>query len=182
LEKYKIIYADPPWRYTNHRNGKKTAAYHYPIMPFDEVKALPVREIADKNSILFMWATPPCLPQAFELMKAWGFVYKTVAFTWIKFNKNGTPFWGLGHYTRANPEYCLLGTRGRVKRVSASVHSVIMTQIREHSRKPDEARDKIIELMGELTRIELFARQQVPGWTVWGNEVENSIDLAYKPN
>lgn len=112
------------------------------------------------------------------MIKAWGFEYKTCAFTWIKRNKNiNSWFWGMGRYTRANSEICLLATKGNPKRINAGVHSVIDTPIEKHSKKPDEARKRIVELMGDLPRVELFARQKVDGWDSWGNEVESDIAL-----
>lgn len=112
------------------------------------------------------------LKEAIELIEAWGFTYKTIAFNWIKQNKKSPSlFWGLGNWTRSNSEICLLATKGNPKRVSAAVHSVVMTPIQRHSQKPDEVRDRIVELMGDLPRIELFARETAPGWDAWGNEV-----------
>ncbi|GAF84444.1 unnamed protein product, partial [marine sediment metagenome] len=111
-------------------------------------------------------------------MKCWGFEYKTVAFTWVKRNKKSDSwFWGMGWWTRSNPEYCLLGVKGNPKRVSAKIHSVIDDRIMKHSKKPDRVRDKIVELCGDLPRIELFARQRVNGWDAWGNEVESDVEL-----
>lgn len=115
------------------------------------------------------------LREALEVIEAWGFTYKTVAFNWVKQNKNGASlFWGLGNWTRSNSEICLLAVKGKPKRVSAGVHSVILSPIQQHSRKPAEARDRIVELMGDLPRIELFAREAAPGWDSWGNEVPAS--------
>lgn len=112
-------------------------------------------------------------------MKAWGFSYKTVAFVWIKQNrKSDGLFWGMGHWTRSNAELCMLATKGFPKRVSASVHQVIISHIENHSKKPEEARRRIVKLIGDLPRIELFARQRVPGWDVWGNEVDSDIALT----
>ena len=109
-------------------------------------------------------------------MRAWGFSYKTVAFVWIKQNrKSDSLFWGMGHWTRSNAEFCMLATKGHPKRRSAGVHQVILSHIEEHSKKPEEARRRIVELMGDLPRIELFARASPPGWDVWGNEVEPTI-------
>ena len=114
-----------------------------------------------------MWATFPMLKEALEVIKAWGFTYKTAAFCWIKQNRNGSGlFMGLGNWTRSNAEICLLATKGKPKRVVTAV-----SPLERHSKKPDEARDKIVELMGDLPRIELFARQTAPGWDAWGNEV-----------
>jgi site-specific DNA-methyltransferase (adenine-specific) len=119
------------------------------------------------------------LPEAFEVISAWGFKYKSIAFQWVKLNKkNGKPFYGLGRWTRGNTEPCLLATRGKPKRISSSVFQLIQTPIEGHSRKPQEARDKIIQLMDDLPRIELFARQKTEGWDVWGDEVESDIELT----
>ena len=118
-----------------------------------------------------MWATFPMLREALEVIEAWGFTYKTVAFNWVKQNKTGAGlFWGLGNWTRSNSEICLLAVKGKPRRMSASVHSVIFSPVQQHSRKPAEARDRIVELMGDLPRIELFAREAAPGWDAWGDE------------
>jgi len=164
-KKYKIIYADPPWKYGTN------ASKHYPTIPIEEIHKFPIDNFADDNCALFLWVTYPILPQAIETVKKWGFRYVTVAFTWIKTNKNdGKPFFGLGNWTRANAEICVLGFRGKLQRRSKKVHQVILSPLREHSRKPDEIRDKIVELLGNLPRVELFARQTMPGWDCWGNE------------
>lgn len=144
-------------------------------MSIEDIKALPVRSLAAKDCALFMWITFPCLQEAMEVLSAWGFEYKTVAFVWVKQNrKSDSLFWGMGYWTRANAEICVLATKGRPKRQSTSVHQVIMSHIEQHSKKPDETREKIVELMGDLPRVELFARQKTPGWDAWGNEVEPS--------
>lgn len=145
-------------------------------MSIDELCALPVAEIAAPDSALFMWATFPQLPEALRLIKAWGFNYKSVAFVWLKKNKKADSwFYGLGFWTRGNAEVCLLATRDHPKRQAADVHQFIISPIEAHSKKPDETRDKILSLMGDLPRVELFARQTPPGWDVWGNEVEPTI-------
>ena len=119
-----------------------------------------------------MWATFPMLKEALEVVEAWGFTYKTVAFNWVKQNKSGEGlFMGLGNWTRSNSEICLLATKGKPKRVGAGVRSVILSPIQRHSQKPTEIRDRIVELMGDKPRIELFARDTSPGWDSWGNEV-----------
>lgn len=181
MKKYQIIYAEPPWRYVvwSEKGGGRTAASHYDVMRFVDLLNLPVQNLADGNCILFLWATYPMLPEAFEVIKRWGFHYKTVAFTWVKRNKKSLGwFWGMGSWTRANPEICLLATRGKPKRQSASVHSIVDTPLMQHSRKPDEVvRGRILELCGDLPRIELFARRKVEGWDCWGNEVESDIEL-----
>ena len=123
--------------------------------------------------VLFLWATAPLIPEALFTMKSWGFEYKTIAFTWIKKNKKNkdTNFWGMGSWTRSNPEYCLLGVKGKPKSVSHSVHSVIESPIEEHSKKPNIIRDKIVELCGDIKRIELFSRQKVKGWDSVGDQL-----------
>ena len=147
-------------------------------MSIEELCALPVAELAAPDSALFLWATFPQLPEALRLIRAWGFAYKTVAFVWLKQNRKSPGwFYGLGFWTRANAEVCLLATRGHPKRCAANVHQFIISPVQEHSRKPEEARDKIMALMGDLPRVELFARQSPPGWDVWGNEVEPTVGL-----
>ena len=134
--------------------------------------------IADNNSVLFLWATYPMLKEALKVIETWGFKYKSIAFQWVKLNKkNGKPFYGLGRWTRGNTECCLLATKGKPQRKSNSVFQLIQTPIEGHSKKPDIIRDKIVELMGDLPRIELFARQKVKGWDSWGNEIESDIKL-----
>lgn len=176
--RYSIIYADPPWKYKVwSEKATRTADSHYDIMSIDEIKSLDVQSIADENSALFLWATAPCMPQAFEVIEAWGFTFKTVAFVWVKRNKvSDSYFFGLGHWTRANAEFVLLGTRGSPKRVSKKVFSVCDDRIMEHSKKPDTIRHRIVELMGDVPRIELFARDKPIGWDAWGNEVEGGIE------
>lgn len=189
-KKYQILYADPPWSYRvwTAKGGHKSASAHYNTMSLDDICALNVANLADENCALFMWATYPNLREAFTVLDAWGFTFKTVAFTWVKLNKKAkTPFVGLGHWSRANAEICLLATRGKPKRVDKGVRQLILTEEddelclindvvfadrREHSRKPDETRDRIIQLMGDIPRIELFARQSVLGWDVIGNEID----------
>jgi N6-adenosine-specific RNA methylase IME4 len=144
----------------------------------DDICRLPVASIAAKDSILFLWATFPQLPEALRVIKAWGFQYKSVAFVWLKKNKKADSwFYGLGFWTRGNCEVCLLATRGHPKRISSKVHQLIVSPREEHSKKPDAAREKIIELMGDLPKIELFARHQSNGWDVWGDEIRSDINL-----
>ena len=185
-KKYNIIYCDPPWAFKNYDN--KTAARwvgnKYPVQSKEWLEGLKVSDIADKDCVLFLWVTMPKLNECFDLMEAWGFTYKTVAFTWIKKNKvSNSWFWGMGRWTRSNAELCLLATKGSPKRISASVHSIIDTSVERHSKKPAIVRDKIVKLMGDLPRVELFARKENKlfdeheGWDVWGNEIESDIEL-----
>lgn len=126
-----------------------------------------------------MWVTMPKLNECWNIIEKWGFTYKTVAFTWVKRNKiKKSWFWGMVSWTRANAELCLLCTKGKPERVSASVHSIIESPIRKHSQKPDETRDRIITLLGDIPRIELFARKKVEGWDSWGNEIESDVNLT----
>lgn len=174
-KKYNIIYADPPWAYQVWSNkGKgRSAESHYPTMSKTDIQTLPISQICEKDCVLFLWVTAPCLEQGLELISAWGFTYKTVAFTWVKQNKKSDSFFvGMGYYTRANAEYCLIATKGKIlERKSRAVHSVVCSHIERHSKKPNEVRDRIVQLFGELPRIELFARQHADGWDCWGNEV-----------
>lgn len=181
-KKYNIIYADPPWRYRKNK-GQGMAEKYYETMSIQEICGLPVETISGKDSVLFLWVTFPQLSEAFKVIEAWGFTYKTVAFVWLKLNKSGKGFYfGLGYWTRANAEICLLAVKGKPKRVSKKVFQIITSPLQKHSKKPDEARERIVELMGDLPRIELFARQETPGWDTWGNEVENSIMLHSDEN
>jgi len=181
-KKYNVIYADPPWQYNNYnyartkdgRRAKRGVAKEYDVMNIEDIKQLPIQDISDDNCILFLWVTFPFLYEGLNTMKAWGFEYKTCGFNWIKKNKvSDSLFWGMGHWTRSNSELCLLGVKGKPKRMSASVHQVVLSPIGKHSKKPDIVRDKIVELCGDVPRIELFARQHVLGWDAWGNDVYN---------
>jgi N6-adenosine-specific RNA methylase IME4 len=176
--KYQIILADPPWAYRNMGNIQAMANAQYPTMENEDICKLPVSSIADDNSILFLWATFPKIQEALDVMKAWGFEYKTVGFTWIKKNKNGGNFFGVGWYTKSNAEVCLIGTKGKAPKQSNSISQMIETVRENHSKKPDIVREKIVGFCGDLPRIELFARQKTEGWDVWGNEVKSDIKLT----
>ena len=181
MKKYKIIYADPPWNYRvwSKKGDGRSARNHYETMNTEEICNLPIKNIADKDSVLFLWVTFPCLLDGLKTMIRGGFKYKTCGFTWVKKNKKGIGwFFGLGYWTRANAELCLIGTRGKISRKSNRISQVIDTPIEEHSKKPNIVREKIVELMGDLPRIELFARQKVNGWDVWGNEIESDINMS----
>ena len=173
---YSIVYADPPWNYTSFSNkipSRAKAGQTYNAMRMIDIYDFEMPELAD-DCVLFMWATAPLMPEALHTMKSWGFEFKTIAFTWVKKNKKETTtnFWGMGSWTRSNPEFCLLGTRGNPKAVSHSVHSVIESPLQEHSKKPDCVREKIVELCGDIPRIELFARTRVAGWDAFGNQLD----------
>lgn len=167
--KYNIIYADPAWQYWE--SGNKNQSLHYKTMTVDEICSLPVKDIADNDCVLFLWVTYPILQEAFRVIEAWGFKYSTCAFVWVKKNKQkDTPFIGCGAWTRANSELCLLATKGNITRLDASISQIIESPVEEHSKKPDIVRELITRLVGELPRVELFCRNPVDGWDVWGNE------------
>ena len=170
-KKYQIIYADPPWSYQGNMMNSSVVD-HYSVMKLDDICNLPIKQIADDNCILFMWVTFPKLNEFMKVIDGWGFEYKSTAFVWAKKNKLADTFFlGLGRWTRANPEICVLATKGQIKRLSKSVRQLQTFPIEQHSKKPDKFRDLILELVGDLPRIELFARNKTEGWDVWGNEV-----------
>lgn len=175
--RFGVIYADPPWDYRTWSAGGRQVPY--PTLPTADICSLPVRELAAEDCTLFLWATYPFLPDALTVVRAWGFRFRTVAFTWVKLNPTGRGYaFGLGYWTRANPEVCLLATRGRPARVGRSVPNLIVAPRREHSRKPDEARERIVALCGDVPRVELFARERADGWDAWGNEVTGTVGMG----
>lgn len=175
-KKYNIIYADPPWRYSGGK-GKNSSKWgnslsSYSCMKLKDLKKISVNTLADENCALFMWVTWPMYAEGLELIQSWGFKYKTCAFVWVKTYANNNPYCGMGYWTRSGSEYCLLAFRGELSRVSKSVYQIIESPVKKHSEKPEEVKERIIKLLGDLPRIELFARKQTPGWDVWGNETE----------
>ena len=173
-KKYNIIYADPAWHFKTYSNKgeKRSAIQHYNCLNIDDIYNIPVATISDTNCILFIWIIDSMLPEALETIKRWGFKYKTVAFTWVKQNKKSDGYFtGMGYWTRCNHEQCLLATRGNPKRLSKAVKQLIISKRQEHSKKPDDIRNRIVKLCGDLPRIELFARQKVKGWDYWGDQV-----------
>lgn len=189
-QKFNIIYADPPWSYEDKALNRGGAERHYGTMSIDDICALPVADMAANDCVLFLWGTWPKLYESLLVIEAWGFKFKTCAFVWIKTNKRTNTkqfsflpqdsfdsFWGMGRWTRANSEFCLLATKGDPERKSASVHQVIYAPIDKHSKKPDETREKIIELCGDVPRLEMFARTSAPGWELWGNEIASTVSL-----
>jgi len=171
---YNIILADPPWQYRDSCSGERGAVYKYNILKQDDLLAMPVERIAADNCVLFLWATWPKLYDAFEVIEAWGFSYKTLGFLWVKTTKNGKMHWGMGNWSRANTEPCLLAIRGNPKRVDMGVHSVVIEPVTEHSRKPLEVHKRIVRLMGHLPRVELFAQVKQPKWDAWGDMIRCS--------
>jgi site-specific DNA-methyltransferase (adenine-specific) len=171
--KYNIIYADPPWKY-NDKGCNGNCEKHYKSMKLDDICNLLVNELAEKDCVLFLWTTYPMIESALKVIKSWGFKYKIIAFQWVKQNaKSGGFFFGVGQWTRGNTEACLLAVKGKPHKfkISNSVSQIIYSPVGKHSRKPPETRDKIVELLGDLQRIELFAREKANGWDCWGDEV-----------
>lgn len=176
------ILADPPWQFNCWADSDKahgTANSHYQTMETADLIKMPVEELAADDCVLFMWICWPNLLDSLRLIEEWGFKYKTCAFSWMKANASQIDFFrddadaymGLGYWTRANSEMCLLGTRGKPKRLSADVRQGIIAPRREHSRKPDGVHERIERLVAG-PYLELFARQRRPNWTVWGNQVD----------
>ena len=179
-KKYNIIYADPPWQYSDTRsgsgfknpNGAGGCEKHYKTLPLKSICEIDVKNITANNSMLFLWCTSSLLDYGFEVMKYWNFKFKNVGFVWVKLTKDKSkPYSGMGHYTNQNAEFCFIGLKGKYWRQAKNVKQIIQEPRREHSRKPDCVRNRIVELCGDLPRIELFARQKTPGWDVWGNQV-----------
>jgi len=181
MGKYHIIYADPPWSFNNKRTGgslKSGALAHYDVMTISDMCNLPIEQITNDNCMLFMWWVASQPVEALQLVDAWGFTLKTMTgFNWVKKTKHGKPFFGMGFYTRQGSENCLIAVKGKSIVASHSVRAVTSFVAGRHSEKPQIFRDKIVELCGDLPRVELFARSASDGWDVWGNEVESNIDL-----
>ena len=174
-KKFNIIYADPPWQFKDKQTaGKRGACYKYPTMHIDDICALPVEKIAADTCLLAMWWVSTMPKEALAVCDAWGFkFFKMDGFTWRKLTVNDKEHFGMGSLTRSNVEHCLFGVRGKVGHIrkSASVRQVINAKKGRHSEKPQEARDNLIQLCGDVPRIELFARTSAPGWVAWGNEI-----------
>lgn len=183
--KYGAIMTDPPWEFRvwSRKGTGRSAESHYNTMSTATIAEIPVSEWAAPDCALFMWATWPTMQDAYKLIDAWGFTYKTCAFVWVK--GEGLPLFpediktqvGMGYWTRANTEVCLLATRGRPKRLNADVRQVIIDKRREHSRKPDDVH-KRIERLVEGPYLEMFARAPREGWTAWGNETTKFAEAA----
>lgn len=185
MPKYSIIYADPPWTYDNPKdNDPKMGGKTYATMTQAEIENMNVQEIAAPDCALFLWATMPKLREALSVITAWGFTYTTCAFVWVKLNPKGAlvpigkhlilergVYSGLGHWTNGNAELCLFAKVGRPKRLTRNVKQIVLAPRGRHSAKPPEVRDRIVALMGDLPRIELFARETVARWDAWGRGV-----------
>jgi N6-adenosine-specific RNA methylase IME4 len=186
--KYPVILADPPWHFENYsadepgmiHNRARGANKHYPTMTTEQICGLPVANMAADDSVLLLWACWPTLPEALQVITAWGFTYKALAWVWVKLNPSSVGFhMGMGYWTRANSEPCLLATRGDPRKpVDRGIQALICTPVHEHSRKPDDQYRKIEALFPTGPYLELFARRKRPSWDAWGNEVESDITLA----
>jgi len=177
-KKYKIIYADPPWKYVKLNFYEKKGVNNkvYNRMELDDICKLHVNSISKSDSLLFIWTTAPFLQKAFKVIERWGFKYVTIAFVWIKTYSNGNTITGMGRYTRSSTEYVLLAKKGKgLIRKGTNVHQIVFSNLKKHSEKPKEIRNRIIRLIGDVPRIELFAREKVEGWDCWGDEVPNEI-------
>ena len=188
-KKYNIIYAAPAWDFGDRLrsskkldNGKmhfRELDLHYKTMKTPEICALPVKDITAEDAVLFMWTTDAHLPDALKVIDAWGFKYKTIGFIWNKKEKSGKQVCFMGKWTLKGSEICLLATKGKAHKLikSHKVRQLVEAERNIHSRKPNEVRNRIVELLGELPRVELFARVKTDGWDMWGNEIESDIEL-----
>jgi len=171
--KYQIIYADPPWGHNDKMATHSfTQLHHYSTMTTPEICNLPIKELSEKDSVLFLWAVSPMLIDALQVMGAWGYKYKTIVFCWSKITKNKKLISNLGRWTMGNIEIVLLGVKGHPKRLIKNVKQLVIAERTEHSKKPVEVRNRIVELMGDLPRIELFARQKTEGWESVGYDID----------
>ncbi len=188
-KKYNVIYADPPWKFHtySHRGKGRSPNQHYDCMDAQSIRDLNVGDIAAQDAVLFLWVVQAQLEEAFALIKAWGFTFKTVAYTWVKikggqdrlFYASEDVRMGMGYHTRAGCEQMFLATRGKgYKRFSMGEPQVLLSPLREHSRKPDEIITSIERLVGDVPRIELFARTRRDGWDAWGNEIDKFVVAA----
>jgi len=185
MKRYNIIYADPPWYFPANygKIGKSRlsgfgAELRYHLMTDDELLSVPVKELTGDNCALFLWVVNSKIDFGIEVLKHWGFSYKTVVFNWIKTaRESGIPNCRLGYWTLGGSELCLLGIKGKMKPVCHNVRQVVLHHRIGHSVKPAVFRDNIVNLFGDIPRIELFAREKTKGWDVWGNEVKSDIEL-----
>lgn len=176
-KKFGVIYADPPWSFEVYsgKGKQRSADRHYDCMSLDDIKALPVPALAAEDCALFLWSVWPEIPGALEVISAWGFTYKTAGFVYVKETRGGNGLhWGMGYWTRANTEPCLLATRGSPKRQAKDVHQVLMSPVGEHSRKPEETQARIERLLPG-PYLEMFGRRPMPGWSVWGNQITRGL-------
>lgn len=178
--KYDVILADPPWTFEvwNADKSDRHISHKYDLMTTEDICSLGVEDLAAENCVLFMWATFPNVKDAFRVMDAWGFDYRTIAWVWVKAKRGGLGFhFGMGYYTRANAEPCFLAVKGNMPVARHDIQALIYAPVREHSRKPEDQYRKIEALYPGARYLELFARRKREGWDAWGNEVECDIEL-----
>lgn len=181
-KKYQIIYADPPWAFTDYVKEKKGGLVRpplpYPVLKDEEIMRLPIQDLVAEDAILFLWCVDSRIGILSDLMRSWGFKYKTVGFVWNKVAKT-TPGVNATYsaYTRKSCEFLYIGTKGKGLVKHHGFNQYFPKPKTRHSEKPYEFREMIVGMCGNLPRVELFARQKTPGWDVWGNEVESDIDL-----
>jgi N6-adenosine-specific RNA methylase IME4 len=176
---YSVILADPPWPFAtwSPKGQGRSGEAHYQTMSHADIEALPVSDVVADDAVLFLWIVQTQIPQAVQLVNAWGFTLKSLAFLWVKgdslpmFPQDVVTQMGMGKWTRAESEQCWLATRGNPKRLNADVRQVIDERRREHSRKPDCVHGRIERLVAG-PYLELFARTERPNWTVWGNQTK----------
>ena len=181
MKLYDVIMADPPWKFqfwSPAQEGTRRAENHYPVMELEHICKLPVAGLAADNCVLFLWSVWPLLYESKEVIDAWGFEYKTIAWVWVKSKSSGFGFFtGMGFYTRSNTEPCLLAIKGSMPVSAHDIQALIYSPIREHSRKPDEQYRKIERLYPGKRYLELFARHKRPGWDSWGNEISSDVEI-----
>ncbi len=178
-KKYDIIYADPPWSYNDKMIGHGGAETFYRTQSKQWISDLDVQSICNKECCLFLWVVSPLLDEGIDVLKDWGFTYKTIAFCWSKYTSNGKLVANMGRWTMGNIELCLLGTKGAANyfRIDNTIRQIVQAERGRHSQKPNEVRKRIVSTLGNRPRIELFARNKTEGWDVWGNEVECDVKL-----
>lgn len=177
--KFDLVYCDPPWYYHSDTTGTNHASKHYPLMDQEALKALPVRDVLTKTGAVLMWATGPRLNFAFELIHAWKLHYRGVAFVWVKIRKDGQLIHGQGvppTFTKPTSEFVLLATMKKAGRpiplASLNTPQVVLAPRGKHSEKPEIFRELIENTFVECSKLELFSRKPVEGWTTLGNEID----------
>lgn len=188
MKKYNIVYADPPWSFSSKEiqkyNGNRFTSMekHYKTQNRNWINNLSVSRLTADDCSLFLWSTDAHLGDAIETMKFWGFKYITVAFVWEKLTATGKTVCNLGSWTMKNYELCLFGTKGQMLKYKKrnNIRQKVVAERTKHSKKPDKVRELIVELFGDLPRIELFAREKTEGWDVWGDEVDSDIEMPAK--
>jgi N6-adenosine-specific RNA methylase IME4 len=192
MKQYDVIYADPPWKYgSKELYGDKTKEGEkrenrfrklermYDTMSLQDIKELPVKNMVGKNAACFLWVTDSHLKEGIEVLESWGFKYKTIAFVWVKKTNKGNTFVNFAPWTLKSSEICLLGMKGTMGKLKtdSTVRQLIEAERTKHSKKPNEARERIEQLFANTEKIELFARENHEGWDAWGNEVGICVDF-----